>query len=122
MGAPKAVPTIDVLREARELIADPKRWARGSRCLRDDSTGLDRHCVIGAVERVSQIKLGLSVAPFDLMPLWNTRGYRELRNALSRLAARRGYPGGAMSANDDGGHTAALAILDDAIAELEAAP
>jgi hypothetical protein len=96
------VPTIRVLRLARKGVADPDRW-----CAWKLNYG-SRSCALGHVTNACEALLGY---PFP-------SGHVDLRKALDALSMRHGYRFFA-DANDCGGRLVALAILDDAIAELE---
>lgn len=112
----KAVPTIDVLRAARKLVANEETWCRNRNAVdaRDESVDSDdasavRWCVVGATLKVArEADLGSECQDAAL-------------NALSR-ASRLLFAMGPQSANDHLGRLAALSIIDAAIAELGEAP
>lgn len=117
----KAVPTIEVLREARANIEAPARWTQYQfardligRPVACESADACCFCLLGSIRR-SMARHGLSGFFSD------TPNGPQLTAALDVIAKRHGYRY-ASAANDCGGHAVALAILDDAIAELESKP
>jgi hypothetical protein len=104
-----AVKTIKVLRAARKLVADERTWTTGwfardaiGRQTQADDPKANKWCVLGAIRK--------HCTEQDLLLLWKP---------LDILADRRGWDG-VIQANDRHGRKAALRVLDDAIAELEA--
>lgn len=102
--------TLEILRDARALIADPKRWTRRafardgrSRQVDPQSPRAVRYCATGALFKAS--------------------GDNEVRDALAALQAvliDQGWTVSIEVFNDDyAGHADVLALFDRAIADLE---
>ncbi len=113
-----AVPTIDVLRGARMLVANPNTWTKCASarsacgiplCQVDDPLAC-RWCARGAIIR-SAYRLGLLLR--DSYPLFA---------ALGRISYRIHCRTSIVRVNDEMGRLAALSVIDAAIAELEATP
>lgn len=111
----RAVPTLTVLRAARKLVANPETWTRASMtrsadgtCVSADSPKACRWCAIGAIV-VAAERSGLDSSFFGLHSLWTSLGV---------LAKRRGFADLAR-ANDHYWRKAALAVLNDAMHEIE---
>ncbi len=102
---------LTVLREARELISDPKRWTQGA-ISRDASGGeiapsSERAvcwCSLGAIERIAEAGSYFATSAYYLLYL-----QAEKANGLS-----------VSSTNDELGHEAVLRMFDAAIASAEA--
>ena len=100
--------TIEVLRQARDLISDPSRWHQGSlatnrlghTCEPDDSSAV-RWCAAGAILRVDPASHGLAAR------------YLSRYCISSRVQMLAGL-------NDNGTHKEVLRLFDDCIRELEA--
>lgn len=97
--------TLEVLREARELIADPERWTRGAGAR--DANGSSVHpraeeavrwCAIGAIDRADPSIISDALDALHAV----TRGEVE-------------------TVNDRGGHKRVLALFDRAIRATEKA-
>lgn len=118
----KRVPTINVLRAARKLVANPNAWTRGvpARNLQGVPTYVDSMdaaywCAEGAL-LLSARELGLTQE--DLEPLWRPFSRLYMRNTPRNMYR----PGLSLAGvNDVCGRLAVLAVLDSAIRELEAA-
>lgn len=111
----RQVPTIDVLRRARALVADERTWtahAAARTASRNQTVPTSPAAVCWCA--VGAISLSVFHETGDSWPF----GRERLMCALDEFAGRRGY-GSLIDANDTGGRLVALAILDDAIAELE---
>lgn len=112
----KHVPTIDVLRGARTLVANKETWcaidlARDQYGRTVDPTS-DRACRWGVNGALIRVSVAAGLHAFDMGPLWL---------ALSRIS-RRLYGQSAIVVNDTLGRLASLSIIDAAIAELGEAP
>jgi hypothetical protein len=96
--------TLEVLRSAREYIADGTRWVQGS--MGDDGN----YCAVGACFFVSDgwgHGDGWAVA-------------QDVWAILNRAAGETTPHGSVQRVNDEMGHTAVLAVMDRAIAIEEA--
>lgn len=121
----KPVPTIDVLRRAREIITDPERWCRHSYAVtaddvatRSDSDSAAKFCAFGAISRAC-MEHGLYEKGVKLTSEELFRNSLALNASLDRLAACMfpRYPR-LQWVNDSVGREAAIEVLDAAIAEL----
>lgn len=108
--------TLDVLKAARELIADPARWqqgwfaadADGIGC-RGNSEGAVSFCALGAIEHIT----GGNVWIDD----FTTPAEAALLDAAERLYPDMSDPA---AVNDELGHEAVLRVYDEAIRREEA--
>lgn len=112
--------TSQLLREARDLIADRLHWTRGTYARNIDGKPVNAHdpeacrfCAVGAVQRVFALRE---------LSIYDTDGGSPYALACGALAEAVLGGGGSITAyNDQGGHEATLALFDCAIARLEAA-
>jgi hypothetical protein len=105
---------LDVLREARALIADPDRWCQGYEAVDANGVFIDstapqavRWCALGALGRVANRRQLRSTEMLDV---------DEALDEASRL-----YGKTVDHVNDEDGHAAVLRVYDAAIADVEAA-
>jgi hypothetical protein len=117
-----AVRTIDVLRAARKLVAEPETWCQHAEArdssghdVEEDSGHAVRWCASGAIRKICH----------EMTGHYRPVGWKSLDSALDELTNRRFGDDGLRirileEANDILGRLAALSVLDDAIAELEA--
>jgi len=105
---------LTVLREARELISDPKRWTRAELArdatqhgVRANSVGATCWCALGAVLKVTDTKLAYQVWDFPATKV------------LMRAAKSEFGPYDIPAVNDLLGHEATIRMFDAAIASAE---
>jgi hypothetical protein len=111
-GSDAVKSTLEVLTEARALIADPKHWttrayARGKDRIevRPNAPEADCWCAVGALAKAS----GLEVRRIEDC----SKPYRALQRAMSITGFLSGW-------NDRHGHDEVLAAFDRAIEEARA--
>jgi hypothetical protein len=106
---------IEILRDARTLIAEPEHWCQGAFAKRSDGRQVfpgdwdaAQWCAVGAVYRAAG-----SLVSWTAVPL-------AVRVALTDAAETTN--GSVVEFNDNGTHADVLALYDAAIAALEATP
>jgi hypothetical protein len=100
----KGKTTLDILRDARERIADPARWCQ--RCYRDEA---GRCCAKGAVY------YDAGVVVMDVTPVEVVVAIDALDDAAFSLYRRYSV----IDVNDQIGHAAVMACYDHAIKGLQ---
>lgn len=90
--------TVEILRQARELISDPEQWTQGAYC--EDGK---RWCGAGAILHV--------IGAPDYLSNFIPEG---ILNVLTRAYPPSGL-GHLLRVNDDENHSAVLAVFDRAI-------
>jgi hypothetical protein len=95
---------VDLLDQARNLIASPARWTQGRQ-----EGSFDRRCAMGALYRAARI---VATSPAVV---------QQAHRALLAIAHRRGFPSVEMM-NDRSTHRAVLTAFDEAIATTRRRP
>jgi hypothetical protein len=102
--------SIRMIEKARELIAEPEHWCRGSYARGKGGASVpvmdrsaQRHCAMGA----------LILAAFEVTG--DVRRATELADSVSRMISKTGS---LVFVNDHQGHAAVLVLFDKAIAEF----
>jgi hypothetical protein len=110
---------LNILRRAREIISDPRRWA--SKTLRDYDGTQERFCVIGACEQAAY-DLGLAQAGPDAFlgreDGTALNGYDLGEDLALTEYSRRQYGDVPWAVNDRRGHESTIELLDRFIAEV----
>ena len=97
--------TVKILKSARNLISDPRRWTQGDYVDRN-ANGEICYCAIGALAAVQEIE------PGDDIP-----GAADLARVITGGSSDYGF--WVVRYNDDHAHADILAIFDEAIEAAE---
>jgi hypothetical protein len=121
------IKVVDLLRDARARLSDPKKWTAGEYAR--DSAGRDTDpsstdavswCGQGAIYASGSAQGMLSLEQIILLESHTDCDWAEpIFEKMNHIAIRFGFEG-YMDANDQGGREVVLHVLDCAIAEFEA--
>jgi len=105
--------TLEVLKDARNLIADKGRWCRGYAALAESGHPVRAHsdravrwCAVGAVRHI-------------VGDDWDAKSIRSIRQMLNIVSEELHGKENLVLVNDHDGHEAVLKVFDEAIKLLE---